>query len=123
MVPPTVTAQEHKVSMKSGKPIFYDPPQLKAAKAKLEAHLAKHAPEKPTGGPVELTACWCFPITGNHHDGDWKTSRPDTDNLQKALKDCMSRVGYWRDDAQVVREIAEKRYATIPGILIMVSEA
>ena len=25
----------------------------------------------------------------------WKTSKPDTDNLIKMLKDCMTRTGYW----------------------------
>ena len=29
---PTVTAQEHKVTVRNGKPIFYDPPEIKNAK-------------------------------------------------------------------------------------------
>ena len=33
MIPPTVTAQEHKVSVRNGKPVFYDPPELKEARA------------------------------------------------------------------------------------------
>ena len=33
MIPPTVTQQEHKVtvSRKTGRVVFYDPPELKAA--------------------------------------------------------------------------------------------
>ena len=33
---PTVTAQEHKVTVRNGKPIFYDPPEIKNAKQEYE---------------------------------------------------------------------------------------
>lgn len=52
----------------------------------------------------------------------YKDTRPDTDNLQKLLKDCMTACGYWRDDAQVASEISEKFWATLPGIYIKVEE-
>lgn len=42
MIPPTVTAQEHEVTVRKGKPAFYDPPEVKEARAKLTAYLAKH---------------------------------------------------------------------------------
>ena len=35
MKPPTVTHQEHRVTMKSGKPIFYDTPEMKSANGKM----------------------------------------------------------------------------------------
>ena len=31
MIPPTVTAQEHKVMIRRGRPVFYDTPRLKPA--------------------------------------------------------------------------------------------
>jgi len=34
----------------------------------------------------------------------------------------MTTVGFWKDDALVVREIAEKFWAEIPGIYIRVTE-
>ena len=34
IIPPTVTHQEKKVAVKNGKPIFYEPPELKDARAK-----------------------------------------------------------------------------------------
>ena len=40
MNPPTVTHQKHKVAVVNGKPVFYDPPELKAARQKLMAYLA-----------------------------------------------------------------------------------
>lgn len=118
MKPPTTTAQQHKVTGSH----FYDPPALKAARAKLEGHLAAHIPATPYAGPVELVTTWCFPVTGKHRNGEYKYTRPDTDNLQKLLKDCMTRCGYWKDDALVCREIVEKFWADIPGIYIKIKE-
>lgn len=33
MIPPTVTAQEHKVMIRRGRPVFYDTPRLKEEQA------------------------------------------------------------------------------------------
>ncbi len=40
--PPTATAQEKKVAVVKGRPIFYDPPAVKAAKQVLVAKLKPH---------------------------------------------------------------------------------
>lgn len=42
--PPTATAQEKKVRVVHGKPLFYDPEPVKKAKALLAAHLLAHRP-------------------------------------------------------------------------------
>ena len=119
MKPPTVTHQEKAVHVVKGKPVHYEPDKLKAARSKLMAYLGQHAPIVPLCGPLRLVTKWCFPITGKRKDGQWKTTRPDTDNLQKLLKDCMTRVGFWEDDAQVAREVIEKRWSDEPcGIYI-----
>ena len=104
-----------------GKPVFYMPPELKIAKQKLTAHLGQHVPEQAYTGGVRLIVRWLFP-RGTHRDGEYKTSRPDTDNLQKLLKDCMTVVGFWWDDAQVASEIVEKFWAELPGIYICMEE-
>ena len=119
---PTVTAQMHKVSARSGKPVFYDPPELKAAKAKLRDSIAPFAPSEPCNGAVRLCVKWLFPASGAHANGEYKTTRPDTDNLQKALKDIMTRLHFWNDDAQVASEIVEKFWADMPGLYVAVKE-
>ena len=121
MEPPTCTHQEKQVSVVNGKPVFYEPPELKRARQKLIGHLAKYKPPKELKGALELVTKWCFP-RGKHRDGEYRTSRPDTDNLQKMLKDCMTVTNFWQDDAQVAREITEKFWADIPGIYIRVTE-
>ena len=59
---------------------------------------------------------------GRQNVWEYRTTKPDTDNLQKLLKDCMTDVGFWKDDAQVASEICEKFWAEIPGIWIRVEE-
>ena len=121
MDPPTCTHQEKQVRVVNGKPVFYEPPELKRARQKLIGHLAKYKPSKELNGALELVTKWCFPRE-NHQDGEYRISRPDTDNLQKMLKDCMTVTNFWQDDAQVAREITEKFWAEIPGIYIRVTE-
>lgn len=121
MEPPTVTYQEHKVTVVNGKPVFYDPPEVKAAKQKLIGYLVKHKPRKRYETGIRLVTRWCFP-KGNHRDGEYRITKPDTDNLQKMLKDCMTMCGFWKDDALVASELVEKFWAEIPGIYIRIEE-
>ncbi len=118
---PTCTHQQKQITVINGKPVFYEPEDLKAARSKLMAHLGKHVPETKYTGPIRLITKWCFP-RGKHKNGQWKTTKPDTDNLQKLLKDCMTDVGFWTDDVLVVSEIAEKFWAETPGIYIKIEE-
>ena len=122
MIPPTATHQEKQVRVVKGKPRFYDPPEVAAARLKLTAHLARHAPPEPLRGAVRLVVKWLFPLCGEHAHGEYRTSRPDTDNLQKLLKDCMTAAHFWKDDAQVASDICEKFWAEVPGIYISVEE-
>ena len=122
MQPPTVTHQEHKVNTRNGKPVFYEPTELKEARSKLTAHLSKHKPEKPYECGVRLITKWCFPIVGAHADGEYRITKPDTDNLQKLLKDCMTATSFWKDDALVASEVIEKFWAKLPGIYIRIEE-
>lgn len=121
MVPPTITAQEHKVMVRNGKPIFYDPQELKTARTKLIGHLTEHRPTDPYQAGVRLMVKWCFP-KGSHQQAEYRITKPDTDNLQKLLKDSMTKTGFWTDDALVASEIVEKFWADPPGIYIRIEE-
>lgn len=122
ILPPTKTHQEKQVRVVKGKPVFYEPAELKAVRTKLEAHLASHVPEEKYTGPVRLMTKWCFPITADHSDGQYKTTKPDTDNMVKTLKDVMTKLGYWVDDSLVASEIIEKFWAAVPGIYIRIED-
>ena len=89
---------------------------------KLEAYLSKYVPKEMFVSGVSLVTKWCFPLKGKHNDGDYRTTKPDTDNLQKLLKDVMTKLGFWKDDALVCSELVEKFWADIPGIYIRIKE-
>ena len=116
MKPPTVTHQEKKIRVVSGKPVVYEPAELKAAREKLTAAVAAYAPAEPFTGPLRLDTKWIWPGKTTA----WKITKPDTDNLIKLLKDCMTCVGFWKDDAQVCCEITEKFTGALPGIYVEV---
>lgn len=119
MNPPTVTAQERKVAMVGNRPIFYKPEKVRAAKAELIRYLRSFKPDSPYEGAIELHVVWLFPKGKSHKHNEWRITKPDTDNLEKMLKDCMTEIGFWKDDAQVVKELVEKRWSDEPcGISI-----
>ena len=121
--PPTATAQERQVTIVHNKPVFYQPEKLKEAKRILRLHLRPFKPKTPLTGPVELRVSWLFPRGKRHKHKEWRVTKPDTDNLQKMLKDVMTDLGFWVDDAQVVNEHVEKIWSDEPtGISIEIVE-
>lgn len=123
IIPPTKTDQQKRLGVsKKGKAFVYKDAELNAVRSKLMANLAQHIPKQKYTTAVRTITKWCFPITGKHQNGEYKTSRPDTDNLQKMLKDVMTDLGFWSDDAIVASEIIEKFYSNVPGIFISIEE-
>lgn len=49
------------------------------------------------------------------------TKKPDADNVEKAICDGMNGV-VWKDDVQVVDVKKRKRYAEMPGVVVIVRE-
>lgn len=50
------------------------------------------------------------------------TTKPDIDNVEKAVFDALNGV-VWRDDVQVVRVVKAKRYGRSPGVSVAVKAA
>ena len=122
MIPPTTTFQDKELAVRNGKPVIFDSSELIAMKAKLRGHLAKYIPEEPFRGPLRVLVKWCYPANEKHPAGTWKTTKPDTDNLQKALLDSMTKLGFWKDDAQVASQIVEKFWSDVPGVFIYITQ-
>lgn len=116
--PPTVTAQQKGYSRKTGK--FYKTADLKDAEQKYMAYAYQARPEHPIKGAVHLIVSFGFSVSGKHRDCEPKTTRPDTDNMVKLLKDCLTRCRFWDDDAQVALETVGKYWRNTPGISVVV---
>ena len=114
MTPPTCTAQMKKIAVVHGRPVIYETAAIKEAKKLLCSALRLEKPEEPFTGPLMLKVVWKFPKGKSHKNNEWRVTRPDTDNLEKLLKDCMTKCGFWQDDAQVVKEICEKKWSDEP---------
>lgn len=107
----TPTAQQRpRHARVGGHDVTYKSKGQKANECLLEACLFPYVPQKPFIGPVELSFCAIFPVPRSWpkkrreaalRGKIWHTSKPDTDNLAKQLKDAMTRMGFWADDRQV----------------------
>ena len=117
------TLQEQKtgVNKKTRKPYKYDTDAIKSLRQDYIAWFGLYAPEEPLTGAVSLTVVWQYPRE-DHYQMEPKTSRPDTDNMVKLLKDQMTKLRFWEDDAQVYREQLVKVYADPSGIYVKVEE-
>ena len=128
MIPPTATAQQKGERVVNGYIHHYKKKNVAAAEAILRDALLPYVSETPiTDLPILLEVCWMFPYPKSakkHRPGweRWKITRPDTDNLNKMLKDVMTDMGFWKDDALISAERIRKLYSDEPGIEIEITE-
>lgn len=126
MIPPTATAQQKGERVVGGYIHHYKKKNVAQAEAILRDALLPYVPEKPiTDRPISLHAVWMFPYPKSakkHKPGfdRFKITRPDTDNLNKMLKDVMTDMGFWKDDALISDELIRKVYSDEPGIMIWI---
>jgi Holliday junction resolvase RusA-like endonuclease len=82
---------------------------------------AKSKPDRPLSGPVRVDITWLLPrpkrlMRRVDPEGEMPcTAKPDRDNLDKAVLDAMTRLGWWADDAQVYAGYIEKLYHAKSG--------
>lgn len=119
---PKGTAQQKGVSIVHGKPHFYEKANVRTARDEFTRALTPYKPKKPAELPIKLSVWFYFDVKDRKKWGTLKPTKPDTDNIQKLLKDCMTSVGFWKDDAQVVVEHIEKYYAEKASIAILYEE-
>ena len=122
IIPPTITDQHNGIAVRNGRLCFFDTPEILNVKDLFLSNLSKFRPDTQINGPIRLLTKWCFPLVQGKQNGQWNTSKPDTDNSIKLLKDCMTKAGFWKDDSQVASEITEKFWSSTPGIFIQVTE-
>lgn len=100
---------------KNGRPLYtamnHKAPEQEQHELMMMEILERHAPETPWDCAIILGIKAYLPIPASKPSW-WKdaavagfirpTPKPDWDNLQKMLKDCLTQTSFWRDDSQVV---------------------
>ena len=118
-VVPTAQARP-KVTVRGKFAHAYKTGNQKANERTLEAWMMGHVPKEPLEGPLRLEFVACLPLGRSDSKKrreaklsgkELPTKKPDLDNLAKQLKDTMTRMGFWKDDSQVVTLVCCKVYA------------
>ncbi len=113
---PKGTAQQVRHNSRTGS--YFKDKKLASTEAQFLAALKPHAPKTPSDKPIRLSVWFYFDVKQKNLWGKLKTTRPDTENYLKLFKDCMTKLGYWRDDAQVCDEHTYKYYAEKACIVV-----
>jgi len=104
----------------------YDPGTAEGWKSQIAVAAHDHIPHTPIAGPLALTLEFIMPRPKSHYRTGknagqlrddapaWHTGKPDRDNLEKAVMDALTQLGFWVDDSQVCDGPTTKRYAK-PG--------
>lgn len=107
---------------------IYTPAKTRAYRAQVAALAEPYRPAEPLSGPlsVEIVATFERPAYMRRRSkrtgellGGWpehpfpKTSKPDIDNVEKAILDALKT--WWGDDAQVSDQRTRKRWASADG--------
>jgi Holliday junction resolvase RusA-like endonuclease len=102
---------------------MYDPGTVEAWKSDICRAFEQHWDGKTIYGPVSISIRFLFPRPKWHYRGGkysfelkpgithFHTSKPDRDNCEKAVTDCLTRLGLWKDDGQVCAGEVVKLYA------------
>lgn len=102
MDPPTRTAQQKGIRIVRGHAQFYEKKEVSEAKAILKDQLLPYVPDEPYKGPLMVGVVFAFSTTVRRKIRDeFRTTRPDIDNLFKGLADCLTELGFYEDDSLI----------------------
>ena len=104
----------------------YDPATAEGWKSLIAQAAKPFVPFPAWDGPVAIEIHFRFRRPKAHFTKKglrptaptWKTGKPDTDNLEKALFDCLTQIGFWLDDGQACSVHVQKLYGDPPGATI-----
>ena len=95
--PPTRTAQQKGARVVHGRIHFFEKKEVAQAKAILKDELLKFVPDESIKGPVRIDVTFAFGTKDKKKvRGEFRTTRPDLDNLFKGLADCLTDLGFWK---------------------------
>lgn len=116
-----VAQPRHRASCRGGYAKMYLPGDhpVHDFKRRIMAVAASH-PIRRIEGPVRLDLLFAF-SQPKGRKRQFKISKPDLDNLEKAVMDALTDAGVWCDDAQVVEKHSTKVYAATDATSIFIT--
>jgi len=105
--------------------VSFTPPKQRSFAAVLKDYGARAmADAPPLDGPVQLEILAVYQVPASWPKkrradpvAAWKTSKPDTDNIGKIVKDALNGV-CWRDDAVICSDHLWKRHGEAPRLVV-----
>lgn len=117
---PRTTAQQKRYNGRTHR--YYKSPRLIGLEQMFYTALLPYRPKEPSKEPIKICLRFYFDTKDKRKWDMPKTSTPDVDNYCKAFLDQMTRAGFWLDDSQIFRLVAEKYYAETAKIEVIYSE-
>lgn len=117
---PRTTAQQKRYNGRTH--TYYKSGALASMETEFYYKLLDHKPKRPSEYPIKIVLRFYFETKDKKKWDMPKTTRPDVDNYCKAFLDQMTKIGFWRDDAQVYRLLAEKYWSETAKIEVIYSE-
>jgi len=100
----------------------------KVAKDNLTTLFSPYAPKEPLEGALKLHVVWGYswrksePKKNKVNGFKPCDTRPDCDNIVKMVKDVLTLLGFWNDDAQVAKLVFDKIWCDHPHITVQIKE-
>lgn len=117
----------------NGKARIFDPGTAEGWKSQIAQAINNHLPDQPITDPVMVTMLFKFERPKSHYTSkgaltksakefkQFHTCKPDFDNLEKAVSDCLTELGFWKDDTQVVQWSGMKTWTNDrPGLHLII---
>lgn len=110
----------------------YDAGTAEGWKSAIALAARGHIPASPMLGPIRLTLDFAFARPRSHYGTGRNAAvlkptappdhigKPDLDNLEKAVMDCLTTLGFWGDDSQVWSKMTSKSYSREPGVRVCI---
>ena len=112
----------------------YDAGTAENWKSRVADAAKEFRPNQPLDVPLSVRMDFFFARPKSHHHtgkraGElrrdapyYHASRPDLDNLSKAVIDCLMQIGFFKDDALIAVNFTTKNYADHPGVSVRILE-